>query len=264
MRPCNGTSEVRLARSSAGSFALLLLTLLVAASGCATKRPTVRPPITPGEAASTSLPPPRTPEPAPVWPGVPVVDQPQDADPNFVVVPGLNRVYPSEDPANLSADSAPEAFPRPGRPPSTDLAVIPAARTVERAAPSAPRETTAPPVERAEQASSSNESAPPANDVLPPREEPTSPPAAPAGAPAPAERYCIQLFATGSEKIAESRRKTMASYLELPLHVESENGLWKVRSSAGARTDAQQWLERAVARGYADAFLVPVTGGARP
>lgn len=56
----------------------------------------------------------------------------------------------------------------------------------------------------------------------------------------------------------------MASFLDLPLHVESENGLWKVRSSAGARPAAQQWLELAVARGYADAFLVPIPGGARP
>lgn len=238
-----------------------VLVLLIAAAGCAGKRPMVRPPAPPTE--STRQPGDTTmPEPAPRRPleePAPSASKPSEASDDFVALPGLNRVYPSEDPTNAIRPGAAEAFPAPGH---SALADARSTRTsvnapIAEAAPTRdPKPSAAAPA--------ANQAKP--KDAASSKDEPksASPPPAKAPvqeipAPASTPQFCLQLFATGSEKAAEARRAAIAGYLELPLRVEEENGLYKVRSHPIDRKAAEHWLDAAVAQGYEDAFLVPVT-----
>ncbi len=234
--------------------AALLLVLFLSAASCAGKRPMVRPPSTPREATrqpgETTMPEPSPRRPAEEPP--PVATQPSEAGEDYVALPGLNRVFPSEDPMNVAKPSAPEAFPAPGHSALADGR--PASDgTTKVSAPAVPRATPPP-------ASDAPRTVPPPASTTP---RPATPPPvvapstdAPSASATP--RFCLQLFATGSAKAAEARRASIATYLELPLLVQEENGLFKVRSNPIERKAAEHWLDTAVAQGYEDAFLVPV------
>lgn len=240
--------------------------------GCASKRAVVRPPAPVAEQQPA---PQTTPEPPPRGPVNPSTVTPparegEGAPPLAIVVPGVNRVYPSEEPANQAAPDAAEAFPLSGRERS-DTPVVAAQVRQPREPQSIPKEEPFTP-EVAKLADERVGAAAGSADVRPTTTEATPAPAAPATAAPPVAtratpvdrdgaelRYRVQLFATGTQKVADDRRATMSEFLRLPLFVESENGLFKVRTAAGSRAEALGWLEQAVGLGYADAFLVPVT-----
>ncbi|MBK8231440.1 MAG: hypothetical protein IPK72_12820 [Candidatus Eisenbacteria bacterium] len=220
----------------------------------------------------------------------PQATEQEGAPPLAIVVPGVNRVYPSEDPANQTASDAAEAFPLSGRE-KKDTPALAAQVRQPREPQAIPEEEPFTPEtakledERDAAKRVDDRGVPPATrpaDALTrsaaPAPASNAPPAGvdPAGAgrdgagrdgvrPAPVDRdgaelrYRVQLFATGTQKVADDRRATMSEFLRLPLFVESENGLFKVRTAAGSRAEALVWLEQAVGLGYADAFLVPVT-----
>lgn len=141
-------------------------------------------------------------------------------------LPGQDRVYPSEDPRN-----------RPGT------------LTIgggERRAAGAPAEPGA-------QVTPATHDQP----IIPDPEDEFAPPPVRSGD----ARYRVQLLASMGRATAMALREEMAGVLAIPVFVEHEPGIWKVRAGDfRERVEAEALRRRIVGLGYADAFVVEVLG----
>lgn len=170
-----------------------------------------------------------------------------------IVLPGQNRLLPSQDPRNLSGSA--ELAP-PGEP--------------------APDEPTAPASQRETPESASTQAAPPPAGSAPVRRSET-PPSGTGGAPGTASqapssflppqippgegRFRVQVLASAIPVNAYRVRGELEETLGQPVFVEQEQGILKVRAGDFKdRADADTLRRRLFGLGYGDAFVVECRG----
>jgi hypothetical protein len=169
-------------------------------------------------------------------------------------LPGADRVYPSQEDDNQAAAGAPEAFPKP-----REAAPDPAAATGR----GAPKPAAA---SRAAGADGLSNLDP---DAVMARRKSGVPDAGPIEIPKPLPpdakvAYSVQLYAGTSFDISEERRKELQSYFEVPLRIDSEGGLYKVRAGRfRSREDAEETRRTAASIGIEGAFVVAVAAESR-
>lgn len=209
----------------------LILLAVVATAGCAAKGKVLPPPATVEQSGGKE----REEEVSKATAAPPV----EEAE-STLRLPGQDRVYPSEDPRN-----------RPG----TLTIGGGERRVVEPGTPAEPRAA----VEPGAPAGPGAQVAPATHDqpIIPDPEDEFAPPPVRSGD----ARYRVQLLASMGRATAMALREEMAGVLAIPVFVEHEPGIWKVRAGDfRERVEAEALRRRIVGLGYADAFVVEVLG----
>lgn len=121
----------------------------------------------------------------------------------------------------------------------------------------------APPVEGGRSGETGSSAVPPADRVEMPGTPPGSPAGSvPAGLPSEAT-YTVQLQVASTAERAQEWRERAATIFRVPVRVDVEGGLHKLRVGIYSAPESAEEMRRdAVAAGYVDALVVSITGTA--